>query len=91
MHKEHRYNVKKAGKSVNFKEMNQANQRRLNKYEREAMKVQNKYEMEQAYKLRRLDEIEWAVTDKDDKKFQKKMEAKKGGKNGWGKKKWFEL
>ena len=65
-------NVKKTTKSANFKELNKANSRRFDKYERSAMKVQNERAMEQAEK----DLVEWAITDKGDEKFQKKMAAK---------------
>ena len=65
-------NVKKTTKSANFKELNKANSRRFDKYEREKVKVQNARAMEQAEK----DRIEWAITDKGDEKYQKKMAAK---------------
>ena len=63
---------KVGNKNANFKEMNKANKRRNEKFEREKMKIINERATEQAER----DSIEWAITDNTDVKYQKKTAAK---------------
>ena len=63
---------KGGSKSTNYKEAKKANIRRNEKNEREFQKVMNKQLQEEIER----EEREWAVTDKDDIKFQKKQEEK---------------